>query len=434
MAVATLTAWSKDAAGRTAFYAPTQLTERIAATPEGYLLCRDVVIGRTGNQDYTPDEVPVDDGGEGVVHVDRPASEVFDENTIQSFEGKPVTIGHPDDFVTPKNWKQATVGTTQNVRRGTGSESDYLMADLLITDEQAIVLVQNGLREISCGYEADYVQDAPGRAHQTGIFGNHVALVDRGRCGGACSIRDQERSMSAWDKLLAACGVKSGDELKDKLNDEDTTVTDKAGDKPKTKDCGCGTQGEGAAKTGDADGIQAVLDKLGSIDERLNALEQGGEPAKSADGDGAAKTGDDASAQGAAKTGDEPKGGDQGGDQGGTKDTANTQDAKTIIPQAEILAPGFRVADNDTVASAQRRALDKALEGPHGDAVKGFLNDRTPDKISDAELPSTFSAAAQMVRQLNNSAGMRSAISKDDFGQPATVADINKANAAYWNK
>jgi len=56
----------------------------------------------------------------------------------------------------------------------------------------AIGLVKSGLREVSCGYEADYVQTEPGRGKQTNIIGNHLALVEEGRAGPAYAINDHK--------------------------------------------------------------------------------------------------------------------------------------------------------------------------------------------------------------------------------------------------
>jgi hypothetical protein len=49
--------------------------------------------------------------------------------------------------------------------------------------------------ELSCGYTCDFVwesgvtEDGNGYdGYMVNIVGNHVALVERGRCGGSCSL------------------------------------------------------------------------------------------------------------------------------------------------------------------------------------------------------------------------------------------------------
>lgn len=166
-----------------------RLSPHIGRTPEGYLLCRDVPISRVGEFEYTPIEAGIRGKG-GKVILTRSAEELFNPETIASFEGKPVVIGH-DRFADPSNWRQIAVGIVKNVRQGADSEKGLLLADLLLTDEKGIDLVEKGgLREVSCGYDSMTVDDGGGRGHQEGIVGNHVALVSRARCGSVCSVRD----------------------------------------------------------------------------------------------------------------------------------------------------------------------------------------------------------------------------------------------------
>lgn len=165
-------------------------------TPEGYLVCRAVPIARLGEMSYTAAETG---DGQPLIAVNTPAV-LFGADTVASFEGKPVTVYHPQPNadptmpdVTPQNWRAVAVGIAQSVRPGTGEDADKLVADLMITDQVAIELVKNGLREISCGYEAFHGEkDAEGRAIRNQIIGNHIALVDRGRAGSDVAIRDSK--------------------------------------------------------------------------------------------------------------------------------------------------------------------------------------------------------------------------------------------------
>lgn len=172
------------------FYSVAKISERISETPEGFLVCEGVAITRAGDLMYSPSETPVTPGN-GSTIISRTVEDIHDPATIASFEGKPVTINHPDDFVTPENWRELAVGVVQNVRPGEGEDEDKLLADLLITDFEAINAVKSKrLREVSCGYEAEYVEEAPGKGRQENIIGNHVALVAAGRCGSECAIFD----------------------------------------------------------------------------------------------------------------------------------------------------------------------------------------------------------------------------------------------------
>lgn len=192
-----------------------------AWTPEKFLLCSSVPIARVGTLLYGAGEIPVQANRDGVIRITRDESEVFHPNAILSFAAKPVTDEHPPSKVTPDNWKEYTVGTVLNPRRGDGLTENNLIlyADLLIQDRQAILDVLSGKIEVSAGYDAEYEALGPGEGKQHNIIGNHVALVDRGRCGPICSIGDRatmakssvarkspaaRRAQSFHDKMMAA--------------------------------------------------------------------------------------------------------------------------------------------------------------------------------------------------------------------------------------
>ncbi len=184
-------------------YYGTRLSENISRRePEGYLLCLNVPVARTGSQDYLPEELNLPRGPD-LIPVFRPESEVFSPETIASFEGMPVTNDHPPDGVTIENIRTLQKGHAHNVRRGTGEESDLLLADLIITDPVLIDQILDGKREISCGYTYE-LHEENGQYIQRKIRGNHVAVVDAGRAGARVSIKDHkpERSLFHMKKSL----------------------------------------------------------------------------------------------------------------------------------------------------------------------------------------------------------------------------------------
>ena len=173
-------------------YYGTRLSENISRRePEGYLLCLNVPVARTGTQEYLPEELGLSPGPPGLISVLRPEAEVFSPATIASFEGMPVTNDHPPDGVDVSNIRALQKGHAHNVRRGSGEESDLLLADLIITDPVLIDLILDGKREISCGYTYELCEEN-GTYIQRKIRGNHVAVVDAGRAGSRVSIKDHE--------------------------------------------------------------------------------------------------------------------------------------------------------------------------------------------------------------------------------------------------
>ena len=175
-------------------YYGTRLSENLSRRePEGYLLCLNVPVARTGTQEYLPEELglpPVRGDPGRLIPVERPEEEVFDPATIASFEGMPVTNDHPPEGVTLENIRYLQKGHAHHIRRGTGDEADLLLADLIITDPGLIELIlHEGKREISCGYMYE-LREENGHYVQRNIRGNHIAVVDSGRAGPRVSIRD----------------------------------------------------------------------------------------------------------------------------------------------------------------------------------------------------------------------------------------------------
>lgn len=193
-----------------------QIGQSQAMTPEGFLLCDAVRIARTGPMLYRPDEVDIEPNPNGSMTVlARDADVLFAPETILSFAGKPVTNDHPDDLIGPETWRSVACGTVLNPRRGEGRDIEHLVADLLITDARCIADIQSGKREVSCGYDTDAETVKPGYGRVTKMVGNHVALVERGRCGPSCSIQDEESTMAqkakkrtVWDRLTTAFHAK----------------------------------------------------------------------------------------------------------------------------------------------------------------------------------------------------------------------------------
>lgn len=180
------------------YYTTEELGPNRERTPEGFLICYDVPVARTGEMIYGPGETPVPVGKDGRAKVFRHEKEVFAQKSMRSLNGKPVTDDHPPVDVSPENWKYYTRGMVVNPRRGEGEHKDFLIADLIILDQDMIADIESGKREVSCGYNPDYLQmldddgePVPGEGEQVNILYNHLALVSRGRCGARCSIGDK---------------------------------------------------------------------------------------------------------------------------------------------------------------------------------------------------------------------------------------------------
>lgn len=204
-------------------YYGSQISPHLVDTPEGFLICKDVPIARTGPQDYLARELMLDGDPDRLVTVQRHPEDVFEEATLASFEGKPICDGHPPENVGPENYAAYTKGHVQNVRR----DGDYIVADLYINDANLANEVRNNVkREVSCGYLCNYVPDGAGY-RQERIRGNHVAVVPKGRAGAAVAIHDtapeaekgrNKHVSDFWKSVLTAFGMAAKDASPEELN------------------------------------------------------------------------------------------------------------------------------------------------------------------------------------------------------------------------
>ena len=164
------------------FLSSERLSQHKYKTPEGYLICVDAILARTGKQTYRKNEVFADAEDDSEIEVDRKPEEVFSPTTLASFENKPITVEHPDEDVNAGNYNELSVGFVRDVHKGVAEGQDVMLGTLVITDAQTIEEIENGEHtDLSCGYDCDIVDEA--NPQQRNIRGNHVALCQCGRAG-----------------------------------------------------------------------------------------------------------------------------------------------------------------------------------------------------------------------------------------------------------
>lgn len=384
-------------------------------TPEGFLVCLDVPISRTGEYQYSSEECGID-SPTGMVTAERSEEEVFAPEAIASFEGKPVTMEHPGEGVDPSTWRHVAVGTVTNVRRGDGEKSDLLLADLVIHDQQAIDLINAGVREVSCGYDVEPVQLAPGRVAHHKIRGNHVALVRRGRAGSRCAVGDEEQKgvfgleekvKTTVRAFLEALGISWGGTTpppEDKKTDEGGNPVEES-----KKD-----------KTAEQQKDQPTLEERLIVLEKAvgKLIEMKQEPAT-----------------------------DQGDPEKEKKDSE--ENLKNAAPKKEvmdgirasgaILAPEIPHIVMDSVDSGvayMRRVLAAAVadEG-RAKSVRVFIGDAAVKDLSDSDVEIAFKGAAKLVGEANNARLLTASKLQDTMSRgPKTIDEMNQANRKFWKR
>lgn len=176
-------------------------------TNSGYLICNNAILARTGKQEYLKSEIYPDCSDDSIIEVDRRPEQVFSEATLASFENVPLTCEHPDENVTPDNYKEYAVGYVRDVHKGEYNGKKVVLGTLVVTDPNCIEDIQNGIRtELSCGYDCDITEgDSP---QQINIRGNHVALCEQGRAGVAKIVDSKKRIKDA--ELVAGATYTDG--------------------------------------------------------------------------------------------------------------------------------------------------------------------------------------------------------------------------------
>ncbi|WP_410198877.1 DUF2213 domain-containing protein [Citrobacter portucalensis] len=400
---------------------------------DGSLLCKDVPIARTGSQVYLPEEIDLEPDASGTVTVWRTEDEVFSPETMASFEGVAVTLGHPEDagggilFVNPANFAELAHGHIQNVRRGTGDKSDLLIADVLVKRQEAIDAIEAGLTDVSCGYDALYKQLSPGKGKQHQITGNHLAVgIDRGRAGSRCAIGDSAPSTKGSNMKQQNWFQKLANAIRTKDEDALAKLADEAPDMP-------------------SDGMSSIpgLTINMNVPSQATALPADQKTTVDEDADPDKKTGDEdvpAWAQAIiarldkleGKTGDaNPDDDKKTGDEDAEEDAKVTGDAaykRNIIGDAEIISPGFQPNGDKGL---KRQVLAHAART--GDSLKAFgISDF--DKAPKDTIDAVFKAAVEISKAKNHITPPSGTRTGDRARGPVTPAELNKINADFWKR
>lgn len=395
---------------------------------DGSLLCQNVPIARTGSQVYDESELDGlvgDDDGEIVVT--RDADEVFRPETLASFEGMAFTLGHPKDMVNPGNWKDYAHGHIQNVRRGTGDQSDLMLGDIHIKTTEAIQKVTDGLEQISMGYDAEYEQISPGKARQHTIIGNHCAGVPNGRAGIRCSIGDSifmtTKNQGWLGRLKRAIKTNDADTIADLVDNAPSELVEPSLDLaravnitinpaqplPPEKELGGLTVDENAEG-----GAQTTSELEAKVDALTILVQQLINPSSVSTADS-----------------DDP-------DEKEEKTRATTDAAyhQGVVARAELIMPGVKLPEGGKLAAFKRSTMDAAFKTPDGQALLVPLVGASPDfaKMPKATLDAVFVSASEIAKARNNVPASTGRSTFYDASNKNSPAALNKAYAAHWNK
>lgn len=445
----------------TGYYTTEKISANIEKTPEGFVLCRDVPVARVGTQTYAKGEIPVQPDADGLISIERTPAEVFKQESLDSYIGKPVTLEHPPgNDVSPETYRKYAVGTTLNPRvRG----NEEVIVDLLIYEPEAIrVVLEKEKREVSAGYDCEYIQFAPGSGAQKDIIINHVAIVDDGRCGTRCAIGDSGKQLNKGRKhmTLKEWAVKvraafTGDK-KDELATLMSSVPSRIGD-----DDGAGT-GELHLHMGAKDGVTAddfeafkgdndkehkdLKKTCDDLDNRVKELEAKKEEKT---GDGRSKDDDNPDMTTDKEMEEEKEGASKTGDSATLGEVM-----QRVMSQSEIIFPGVPVMTLDSKATPKitlsgicahrRKTMGFALTTPKTHEmiteVRGgrTLDSATLSKMTCGSVKALFEGVHALAKAKNTADHALSTQPYDPSkgfvvtGAGKSPREVNEANRKLW--
>lgn len=172
-------------------------------------------IARTGIMQYRASECGAmfaDRDPNSIVKIATLEEHLFCKDSIESYRSAPITVNHPDEWVTTKNAKVLQKGNLDSIPF---ADSNMLAGQIVITDAETLKLIDEGTSQLSAGTSCTLVMADAGLeydAYKTNIRANHIAIVESGRAGNA-KIADEDINLSDAEVKLADTETKLADAL-----------------------------------------------------------------------------------------------------------------------------------------------------------------------------------------------------------------------------
>lgn len=163
----------------------TGTVKSVHKSPEGFLIVKGTAT-RTGVFTYrNPD---------GTFRRElRHPDDVLHPDSLGSLAGKPLTLEHPPELLTPDNVDQHSVGSVGNKIEIVGNGLIEIVGNVHRRDAIAATETKSK-RDLSCGYTCEIVREdgiynsEPYDFRQKNIVYNHLAIVQQGRAGTLCGL------------------------------------------------------------------------------------------------------------------------------------------------------------------------------------------------------------------------------------------------------
>lgn len=429
------------------FYVKTRLSENISETREGFLLCRNVPLTHTGRLRYNKGEHPFEDREE--LFFRRTPETLFSDVTIGSFVGKPITIEHPAEFVSPNTYKELNNGVILNPRKlpdqieVEGELVDVLGADFLIMSKEAIQLVKSGVREVSLGYDAVWeLDDESDEGEHTKLIGNHCAIVENGRAGIECAINDH-KGVNTMDikKLKEQYRKLFGKSLDEAMKDKEEEKKKKAKDAEEAARKKKEEEEAGDIEAGPMT-IESLAERVGLIEESVAKIVAAVSKEETVDeeADVVVDEEEEVVVEDEEEESEDAEEDAEEGEKQANSSLKKTKDSAAVrtelLSQAEILVPGIKASKNIV-----KETLEKFYATTDGKKVLDkFTGGRHPSKLHAQTQKAFFVAASEMVKAKRatdtNSVKFTSGLDSFDnnLRTEMTPEKLNEMNKKHYTK
>lgn len=181
-------------------------------------------LGRSISDECEPDKV---------YYVYRPASTL--SQSVDTWDNPPKPFINDHEML-GEGFSKIDDRPVQGVIHNPVFEDDVLYADISVYSESLKKKIEDGKKELSLGYFCKYRKEKgiyKGQTYdfiQEDMVGNHIALVDNGRCGSDVKVFDSKCTMDSLDITKA---FESENDLKNNNENGTITITERKDNKMK---------------------------------------------------------------------------------------------------------------------------------------------------------------------------------------------------------
>ena len=245
----------------------------------GFITIENNPISRAGVFPYLGKSISPECIPDKVYNVYRPAEELEKPEALESFKLIPFVDEHT---MIGSEEKKLLAPESKGVQGSTGENVSFkdgvLYATIKIFGQTISSMIKMGKRDLSLGYWCKFIKQSGvfnGKAYdyiQTNLRGNHLALVETGRCDVA--VLDQQMAFDHFDLAL------DNEELNNMANEKESKAEgeqeakDKAKDAEEKKEESAKEEGEETKKEMSLDDVHAfmkdAMPKLAKIQDLLD--------------------------------------------------------------------------------------------------------------------------------------------------------------------